>query len=86
MTPKEMTLTQQDLAFKQAVLTDVEANIRAILPALVTACVNDELGAWIDEVVATVNAQDAAIASLIRVVAPAIEGATDEPDPTDTDD
>ena len=82
MTPKEMTLTQQDLAFKQAVLTDVEAN----MPALVTACVNDELGAWIDEVVATVNAQDAAIASLIRVVAPAIEGATDEPDPTDTDD
>jgi hypothetical protein len=55
LTLKEIQLTQQDLAFKQAVLTDVEAKVRDILPALVTACIAEIWEPFIDEVIETVN-------------------------------
>ena len=83
LTPNEMTLTQQDLAFKQAVVADVEARIKEILPRLVTAIIKDELSEWIDETVIAVNEQDEAIARLTQAVFPTI-GATDA-NPTDPD-
>lgn len=84
LTPKEITLTQQDLAFKQAVVSDVEARIKEILPTLVTALIKDELSDWIDATVEAVNEQDAAIARLTHAVFPDTIGATDA-NPTDPD-
>lgn len=97
MTPNEMNLTQQDLAFKQAVVTDVETKVREILPALVTATIRDELDQWIDEIVETVNELELQLELLKQkksidlndVLAEAVhgimKGATNESTPTDTD-
>jgi hypothetical protein len=64
MSHKEINLTQQDLAFKQALLTDVEAQIRDILPKLVTAIVNDEFGMFINDTIAAVNELEAKVNEL----------------------
>ena len=55
MTPNEMKLTQQDLAFKQAVVADVEKKVKEILPALVTACIADIWAPFIEETIETIN-------------------------------
>jgi hypothetical protein len=72
MTPNEMNLTQQDLAFKQAVVTDVETKVREILPALVTATIRDELDQWIDEIVETVNELELQLEILKQKNSPAV--------------
>lgn len=82
-THHEINLTQQDLAFKQAVLTDVEARLREILPTLVGAVLKDEIGDFIEQTIHMVNNQEVHIGRLNDAVFPPIEGATDEPETAD---
>jgi hypothetical protein len=84
LNPEEINLTQQDIAYKQAVLTEVEAKIREILPSLVTACIDEQLGLWIDQTVEMVNRQEQVIVALTAAVFPQTEELPDA-DSTDPD-
>ncbi len=76
LTPHEMNLNQQDIAFKQAVLSDVEERIKEILPELVVAVLKDHLDPWIDETVALINEHEHQLISLHKQIF--LEGATHE--------
>ena len=94
-TNKELSLTKADLEFKQAVLTDVEAQVRLILPTLVRELIHEEIGEFINDVIATVNSHDTALmqanqlanthdtalAAIIKEVFPHVQPDT----PTETD-
>jgi hypothetical protein len=54
-TSKEMSLTKADLAFKNAVLEEVEMAVKTMLPDLVRAVLNDDLSVFIDATVESVN-------------------------------
>ena len=91
-TPKEMSLTKADIAFKEAIIEDVEFRVREIMPALVRAIIAEDLSGWIDEVVEQVNiidvavgSQNTAIAGLVRAVFPDLEP-TEQPTQGATND
>jgi hypothetical protein len=50
-----MSLTKADLAFKNAVLEEVEMAVKTMLPDLVRAVLNDDLSVFIDATVESVN-------------------------------
>lgn len=78
MTPQEMNLTQQDIAFKQMLLTEVEDLMKNIAPALFDALIETKLGQWIDDTVAVVNHLEERILRLENQLNPPSEGATDD--------
>jgi len=84
MTPHEMNLTQQDIAFKQMLLTEVEDLMKNIAPALFDALIESKLGQWIDDTVAVVNHLEERILHLENQLNPSSQGAThDIPQPAD---
>ena len=77
MTPQEMNLTQQDIAFKQMLLGEVEDVMKNIAPALFDTLFDAKLGQWVDETVAVVNYLESRVVQLEQLVG-TTEGATDD--------
>lgn len=65
-TETEIKLTKADLAFKNALLDDVEDAVKSILPSLVSARIEEELGAWVTDVVNTINLHEQTTNELIE--------------------